>query len=523
MSRWRIAVLTVLFALPVVVLLCLGSYFLWQSGWGFYAWWPMGGCLALGYILAWYWHRKQQLLHRIDFTPNMHWTERDRQAWQLVERRAQGIGKVGLTQLGDLQFYVTTAQDMALEMARFYHPDAPDPLSFLTIPEILAVIELASHDLAEMVEENLPGGHLLTIKDWIWARKAAETATNWYQKFSAAYWIVSAVFTPVQTGLRYAATQAGMARPWELFQKDLIAWLTTAFIHRLGTYLIEVNSGRLRVGAHRYQELMREHQALAPPAPDDRAGARSGQPTESARTVKLTIMGQVKMGKSSFINALLGEQRAHTDVLPATSEVTQYDLKPKDVPVELTLFDTVGYSHTGPRADQLRATEQAAQQSDLLILVLHARNPARQADLELLRALKGWFESRADLRMPPIVAVVTHIDLLSPAMEWAPPYDWLEPRRPKEQQIQQAVAAVGEQLSDYLAGAVPVCAAPGKVYGIEEWFLPVLTDLLDEAHAVALLRCLRAEANADRVRKVFEQFLAVGRRAALLMLERPRK
>jgi len=57
---------------------------------------------------------------------------------------------------------------------------------------------------------------------------------------------------------------------------------------------------------------------------------------------------------------------------------------------------------------------------------------------------------------------------------------------------------------------VPVCVAPGKVYGIEEWFLPTVVELLDEAHAVALLRCLRAEADAGKIRKVFRQLLAAG-------------
>jgi hypothetical protein len=62
-------------------------------------------------------------------------------------------------------FYTEVAQNMALELARFYHPGAKDPLGSLTLPEILAVIELASHDLAQMVDQYLPGGHLMRIDD----------------------------------------------------------------------------------------------------------------------------------------------------------------------------------------------------------------------------------------------------------------------------------------------------------------------------------------------------------------------
>jgi predicted GTPase len=229
-------------------------------------------------------------------------------------------------------------------------------------------------------------------------------------------------------------------------------------------------------------------------------------------------MGQVKAGKSTVVNALLGEQRAKTDVLPETSEVTRYELQPEGIPTRLVLLDTVGYGHTGPKEDQVRATREAAQQSDLLLLVLHARNPARQADLTMLRQLSNWFAARQDLKMPRVLAVLTHIDLLSPAMDWSPPYDWERPQRPKEKAIDAAVAAVREQLGEYLVGVVPVCAAAGKVYGVEEWLLPALAELLDEAQAVGLLRVLRLELDAEKVRKVFRQLKDVAKEAGKLFL-----
>jgi predicted GTPase len=245
------------------------------------------------------------------------------------------------------------------------------------------------------------------------------------------------------------------------------------------------------------------------------------EPADLVPRVTITLMGQVKVGKSSLINAILGEQRAVTDVLPATDEISRYELQPPGIPTRLAMLDTVGYGHGGPRADQVKATQDAAQQSDLLLLVLHARNPARQADLVMLQALRSWFASRPDLKRPPILAVLTHIDLLSPAMEWAPPYDWPHPKRPKEHQIQQALAAVQEQLGEYLTGAVPVCVAPGKVYGMDEWFMPALAEFLDEAHAVALLRCLKAEFDAVKVRKVFQQLLAAGKEAVKILWKGP--
>jgi predicted GTPase len=181
------------------------------------------------------------------------------------------------------------------------------------------------------------------------------------------------------------------------------------------------------------------------------------------------------------------------------------------------LLDTVGYAHTGPKADQLRATTDAAQHSDLLLLVLHARNPARQADLAMMQQLSAWFAARPDLKRPPVLAVLTHIDLLSPAMDWSPPYNWEQPVRPKEKSIDAAAAAVREQLGEFLVGVVPVCAAAGKVYGVEEWLLPALVELLDEARAVGLLRVLRLEFDTEKVRKVFRQLREAAREAGKLL------
>jgi len=528
MSRWRLAVVAALLVGPFIVLAMVGSYYLWAQQWWFYVWWPMAASLALGYLLAWHWQRRRVLLPSIDFTPPFHWTDRDQQAWRLVEARAEAAVQLDADRLSDPRHYLAVAQEMGLELAAFYHPGAADPVGSLTIPEVLAVIELASHDLADMVDRYLPGGHLLTINDWRHAKQAAD----WYQAASNAYWLIAAIFSPVNTGLRYAASKFGISRPLEMLQKNLLLWFYTAYINRLGAYLIDLNSGRLRVGATRYRALVDAAEARL----GNRAltgGVREGgvpaseqpapDPAEQVAQVVVTLLGQVKAGKSSLINALLGEQRARTDVLPATAGVERYELHQPGITTQLVLLDTIGYGHAGPKADQVAATCAAAQQSDLLLLVLHARNPARQADLDMLRSLRDWFTARPDLKMPPILGVVTHIDLLSPTMEWAPPYHWQMPISTKERSIKEAVETVREQLGELIGPILPVCVAPGKVYGIDDGLLPVVADCLDEAHGVALLRCLKAEVDTGKVRKVFHQLAAAGREVAKIVWQSLRK
>ena len=128
----------------------------------------------------------------------------------------------------------------------------------------------------------------------------------------------------------------GISQPFQMLQQNLLVWFYTAFLHRTGTYLIDVYSGRLRIGVRRYRELVLGQSGDGlPQAPTEDAA-------DQVHRVTITVMGQVKAGKSSLINALLGEQRAQTDVLPATSEITRYELQPEGVPTRLVLLDTVG-------------------------------------------------------------------------------------------------------------------------------------------------------------------------------------
>ena len=149
----------------------------------------------------------------------------------------------------------------------------------------------------------------------------------------------------------------------------------------------------------------------------------------------------------------------------------------------------------------------------------NSSNPARQADVQLLRDLHGWFASHPELKAPPLLAVVTHIDLLSPALEWSPPYDWRHAVRPKEESIRDAAAAAQKQLGDHAPIVVPVCVAEGKVFGVAEELLPLLVERMDEAHAVGMLRCLMAEANTGTVRVILRQLLELARRILPMALE----
>ena len=139
------------FGLPFAFLALAGTWYLWVElhGWGIYVWAAMTATMAVGYYLGWHWQRKQQLLRPVYFEPPTHWTDRDNEAWKRVEARGQAAATIDSAKFTDLQYYVTVAEEMGKDLAAFYHPKAKDPVGNLTIPEILAVIELASHDMAD--------------------------------------------------------------------------------------------------------------------------------------------------------------------------------------------------------------------------------------------------------------------------------------------------------------------------------------------------------------------------------------
>lgn len=492
MSRWRILLVALLVASPVLLFAGAGSYFLWQTGWGLVVWFIMAGCMMTGYFLGLYWLRKKRLLHPIDFTPPEVASERDRQAWEIVGRIASEVAqeaKKDGSRLTTIDHYVQTSLELVRALAKHYHPAEEDPVGGLTVPEMLAVVELATRDLGELVDQYLPGGHLLTIRDMRRARRVAD----WYESASKVYWALSALFSPVTTGVRYAATKIGLSMPLQALQQDFVLWFHAAFLQRLGFYLIELYSGRLRVGTERWRELVRNE----------------GEKKEAITT--LALMGRVKAGKSSLVNALLGENKAEVDVLPATESVRRYQVAPEDVDARLILLDTPGFGDDGPKASQLVAVEEAAQQADLLLLVVHARDPGRQADLRMLTELRQWYAQHPDLKPPPILAVLTHVDLLSPAMEWSPPYDWQDGQRPKEKSVRAAAETVQSQFGELVDAVLPVCTAAGKVFGIEEYLLPALAARLDEARVVSVLRCLRRDYDQGKVQKVFGQLLQAGK------------
>ncbi len=408
-------------------------------------------------------------------------------------------------------------------MSEIYAPGGATPIDHLTIPEILACVELAAADLDELVQKYLPGSHMLRVRDYKRARQAAD----WYRMGQNAYWAGSTILNPVEGGLRWLATRYGLGNLVDRLQGNVLLWVHTAFIHQLGHYLVEMNSGRLKVGVKRYRELIAAHQApplqadLAPPDASEQPAATPPARTHDAAPA-IAVLGPVKAGKSSLVNALLGQQAATVDTLPVPHVGVRYNLTLNgNVPV--TVLDTAGYGQDGANEAEFAAATKASTEADLILFVTPATNPGRRADVDLLDRLRAWFAAQPQLKLPPVIAVVNQIDLLSPKAEWAPPYNWVTGTRPKEVTIRDCVAAVREQLGGRVIDVVPVCARGGDAFGITEGLVPAVAAQLDDARGAAVLRAFHAEAQADQWKRVGAQVLEGGKKALGVLWENLQK
>jgi predicted GTPase len=507
--RLRILLIGIFFLAPVAFLMGAGAYHLWITGWGFAAWWPMAGSFLLAYYLAYrFTKRREPKLAAGTGTPDVpsYWTDRDREAWASVQSFSEHVPAPTTDEISDMNRYARDAQALAIRVTHHYRPHAKDPFSHLTLPEILACGELIAHDLARLVNKYVPGSHAITVNNFKQMRQAAD----WYERGRNAYWLVSALIDPVRAGLQIAATKAGLQTTFRQVQKNVVSWFYTAYLLELGRYLIELNSGRLKVGTRRYLELMELHEA--PPAdPDAPAGAASppGARADAGRLV-VAIVGPVKAGKSSLVNAIFGDELAGVDSLPLTPAATRYDLNTPGLQ-PLSIIDTAGFGQYGANDADVEAAIEVAAESDLLLVVVPARSAARQPEVEFLDRVTAGFAARPNLRMPPRVGVLSHIDALTPAMEWAPPYDWAEGNRTKEVSIREALIAAKETFGPRVDAFVPVCTAPGRAFGVEDGLLAAMAAKLPEARGVALLRTLHREAQVDRTKLVVEQAINAGR------------
>ncbi len=141
----------------------------------------------------------------------------------------------------------------------------------------------------------------------------------------------------------------------------------------------------------------------------------SEEPAPDSKADRLAIMGRPNVGKSSLLNALLGDERALVSPIPGTTrDPVDTELVYDGVPV--VLIDTAGIRRKSTARDQLERYSllrgiHAMERADVVLLVLDASAGVLAQDQHVagyaLEAGKG------------LVIVVNKIDLVEPAMRKA--------------------------------------------------------------------------------------------------------
>ena len=500
MSRWPFIVVTILVLLPLALISGIGAWTLWTSGHWFWLSWTLTVCWTVAWLI--YRFSKQVEVPLPEMGSKIHWTPRDHAAAAIIEMEQKRVSEFTGEQLADPQFYTTRSIELATEFARHYHPNAKDPLGAASVVELLTAIQLVTEDLETTLRQCVPGSHLITVSQW----RMLSSAPAWWRTASNLGWLTSILLNPTSLA-RYAVSKAFLDPLSKQLQTNILGTFYALFIRQLGFYLIELNSGRLRGGSAAYRSMMRRME----PIPSKEAG-ETLESTPTPVTVTIAVIGQVKAGKSSLVNCLLGERQAAVDVLPLTRAVQRYDLRLDDQADRLVLLDTPGYSDVGATPEQLSDTFEAVRNADLVLLVLDVRSPAKQADVMTLEKLSAWFIEQHRFKPPSIVGVVSKIDGLSPVMEWSPPYSWEAPTRLKERNIRDALEFTRNTFGNRLASIIPVCTdvEHGRVFGIDEYLLPTVTLLLDEARACSLVRSLHRDYDQQRTWQVVSQLISAG-------------
>ncbi|MDP1561238.1 MAG: dynamin family protein [Pirellulaceae bacterium] len=486
---------------PILVYVILGGYALWTSGLTFWAWALLPLCWLVAWLVGRLWSPPTaETLESVE--PGSHWTDRDRAALEIVRRRQLTVPDHTPEQLIDPHFYIEQVKSLAMELAAHYFPAAQDPYSSLKVTEVLSAVHLAVEDLEELTTEKLPVAQWLTIGQW----QALGHTPKWYNRVQESVWLSSMVYNPLNV-LRYFTSKATIEPLGQQLQQELIVRLYMKFIYRVGFYLIEMNSGRLRGGTLKYRQFFgrgrsdslgqdsplgaTELDSATAIAKSNRASESNSDPKPTpSEAVRIVLVGQVSSGKSSLINALLGTHHAECDVLPTTRDVRRYAIPLANATGPVVLLDTPGYGEAGASHEQQQQIETAVTQADAVLLVMSANTAARKSDQLLLEQIEGYCLEHPDLRFPPIIGVLTHVDLLKPAMVWQPPYNWREPKDAKGRQIQAALNYVHSVVGKRVSLVIPVCTSgePARQWGVTEHVLPALATILRDAQSTSLLR-----------------------------------
>ena len=495
--HWRELTLALFILSPWLSLLVFGVLWLHDNN-AFLPW--LVGVAALG-MLAWPLRRavrnrlrkRAQDQIRMVRQPSPEWNAHALDAWGGVEEFAEKSSPLTFTEVEPMRKLVV---DTVRIVAQHFNPKASRPEGNITLPEILLLAERTARDLRTAMMATVPGIRLFKVSHAFSLGNVVDRYGGWaeeaYKLINHAYDLYL-IYTNPPSGFARIAKGQGIGASFDVGLQWFRAYGTRKLVLESGRAAIDLYSGKLR--------LSDEELACALEA------ERETQDRIANRLPQLLIAGQVNTGKSSLVNALAGEVLCEINSIPVPAVGVKHRLTVDGKDVAF-IVEAVGLTASAATQD---ATIKAVQESDIVVWVASATQPGRAADAETLAALARIHAADINGKPPPILVALTHVDQLSPATEWSPPYNVVEPTRRKERLMKEAIVAVSKSLGISVEVVVPVAVPRGNDPWNTEFLWGCIAARLDEAKYRQLARLRQARAGWSWSEAVW-QAMNVGRR-----------
>ena len=472
-AGWLLVAAVALIVMPYLIVFGIGSAWMWRHGWGWY--WAVGtGVPTLAGLVLSEWARRLVFPRTAALPPPAPTStaagQAAVQAVQEISRRLQAQDPP-LDQLDVLEKVVQEVLAEVLEtVARQYQPQQERPVLQVPVAHIAALVELVARDFRQTFTESVPWGKTVTLGRLLWWKKKGEL--GW--QLRAYLWQLNRIRRMVMRPATALVQELQDHLGQNLATKSvdgLKQWAIDYCVTKAGHYAIQLYSGAFVL--------------------DDEYRPRLSAPVEGIpfgqEPLQILVVGQVKSGKSSIINALLGEMQAPVDALPATEDVNLYECQPEELP-RLILRDTPGYGAVADEGDPFVRLRREIDECDLLVMVCNAASAARKADRELLRNVRELYGRDPKRSMPPIVHVLTHIDMVPDHL------------------ADEAAEAVAADLDVAARQIAPVCAQWGRLAHLER-VVAAIGDFLPDAQRLKITRCIRQIRKEQDEDKILRQIL----------------